>query len=48
MICIYIWLSLSRDAKTAGFLWLAAGVIYLAFLTRGFTRPLAKTWELPA
>ncbi|WP_051669980.1 APC family permease [Bryobacter aggregatus] len=48
LVCIYIWLSLSKDAKTTGFLWLGIGVIYLAFLTKGFRKPLEKTWELPS
>lgn len=35
-VCTYLWLSLSTKAKIAGFVWLAIGVAYLAFLTRGF------------
>jgi putrescine importer len=42
VVCIYVWLSLSADAKTAGFAWLAAGLIYLAFLTKGFSRPVGE------
>jgi amino acid transporter len=38
--CAYIWWNLSPHAKLAGFLWLGIGVVYLAFLTRGFTRRL--------
>lgn len=34
--CTYVWLSLSHNAKIAGFVWLGVGVIYLAILTRGF------------
>lgn len=45
-VCIYIWLSLSTDAKTAGFAWLILGLAYLAFLTRGFSRPVGEL-ELP-
>jgi len=36
IVCAYVWLSLSRNAKIAGFGWLAIGVIYLAAITRGF------------
>lgn len=35
-VCAYLWMSLSNNAKIAGFLWLGAGTIYLAILTRGF------------
>jgi amino acid transporter len=44
-VCIYVWLSLSPDAKRAGFAWLAVGVVYLAILTKGFSRP-ARRMEL--
>lgn len=39
-VCAYVWLSLSRDAKLAGFLWLLLGVLYLALHTRGFRRAM--------
>lgn len=42
IVCVYVWSSLSPDARSAGFVWLAAGVIYLLVLTRGFTRPVSK------
>ena len=35
-VCTYIWLNLSWKARLAGFIWLAAGALYLAVLTRGF------------
>lgn len=41
-VCVYVWFSLSADAKTAGFTWLAAGLAYLAFLTKGFSRPVGE------
>lgn len=34
--CAYVFLNLSWKAKAAGWCWLAIGVLYLAFLTRGF------------
>jgi amino acid transporter len=37
-MCLYVWTSLSQKAKIAGFIWLAIGAIYLAILTRGFSR----------
>lgn len=42
IFCTYIWLNLSGHAKIAGFIWLGIGVVYLAFHTRGFTRPVAQ------
>jgi amino acid transporter len=40
-VCFYIWLHLSRFALALGGLWLAAGFLYLLFLTRGFTQEIA-------
>ena len=37
--CIYLWINLSYKAKIVGFIWLGLGVIYLAGLTRGFSKP---------
>jgi len=37
-ICFYIWLHLSPFALKLGAIWMAVGLIYLLFLTRGFTR----------
>lgn len=45
VFCAYLWISLSSKAKISGFVWLAIGVCYLAFLTRGFRvmpKPLAS------
>lgn len=39
-ICLAIWLSLRNVAKIAGVTWLAAGVIYGAWKTRGFREPI--------
>jgi putrescine importer len=36
LVCGYLWMSLSKNAKLAGFAWLAGGAAYLAILTRGF------------
>lgn len=40
-VCLYVWLHLSRFALGLGGLWLALGFLYLLFLTRGFTQPIA-------
>ena len=45
-ICGYLWLSLRWPAKLAGGAWLAAGVLYGAWKTRGFRRNLVS-FELP-
>ncbi len=36
LVCGYVWMSLSRNAKWVGFGWLALGAAYLAVITRGF------------
>jgi amino acid transporter len=35
-ICLYIWLNLRTPAKIAGSAWVAVGIIYGAWRTRGF------------
>ncbi len=50
VVCTYIWLNLTFAAQLAGFGWLLAGGIYLAFLTRGFLRQpvvLGNLSEIP-
>jgi putrescine importer len=39
LFCLWIWLSLHRMAMIVGGIWCALGIVYLAFITRGFTRP---------
>lgn len=39
-ICMYIWLSLRTPAKIAGGIWLAVGVVYAAYKTRGFRKAI--------
>jgi amino acid transporter len=41
VVCLYIWLSLRTQAKIAGFSWLALGLAYGAWRTRGFKQHLA-------
>jgi len=43
LICGYIWLSLRTPAKILGGLWLAAGILYGAWKTGGFRRPVEFT-----
>lgn len=38
-LVIWLWTSLSSTALIFGLVWLAAGLAYLAWLTRGFRRP---------
>lgn len=46
LVCAYVWISLSAQAKTLGFVWLGIGLVYLAVITGGFRRP-AKRLQLP-
>jgi putrescine importer len=46
-ICFFIWLNLSRPAKIAGAIWLAAGIIYGAVRTKGF-QPELISFDAPA
>jgi amino acid transporter len=46
VVCGYIWMNLGTSARVLGFLWLAAGAVYLAILTRGFRMPV-KGLEIP-
>jgi amino acid transporter len=45
-ICLYLWLSLRPIAKLAGAAWLAAGILYGAIQTRGFSRNMVS-FEVP-
>jgi putrescine importer len=36
LICLLLWLNLSRPAKIAGAIWMIAGIIFGAWKTRGF------------
>ena len=40
VVCFYLWYSLGPKAKLAGLCWLAAGVLYGAWRTSFFTKPL--------
>jgi len=42
LFCLAIWWNLSRPARIAGGVWLAAGLIQIAIKTRGFRRPTAS------
>ena len=46
-ICLLLWLSLSWHAKLMGTLWMAAGIAYGAWNTRGFRSELVN-FEIPA
>ena len=36
---VWLWTSLSGQSIRLGLIWLAVGVVYLLWLTRGFRRP---------
>ena len=42
MICLLLWLNLSRPAKIAGTIWMALGIAYGAIRTRGFRSELVS------
>ena len=46
LICLLLWLNLSRPAKIAGTIWMAAGIAFGAWKTRGFRHDLVD-FELP-
>jgi putrescine importer len=39
VVDVYLLLHLDGKAKLLGVIWLTCGVLYLAYLTRGFRRP---------
>jgi amino acid transporter len=45
-ICLLLWLNLSHPAKLAGSVWMAAGIAFGAWKTRGFRSDLVD-FELP-
>ena len=47
LICLALWLSLSRPAKIAGIIWMAAGIAFGSWKTHGFRRSLID-FNLPA
>jgi putrescine importer len=46
-VCLLLWLNLSRTAQIAGSIWMAAGIVYGAWKTRGFRGELVN-FEIPA
>jgi len=46
LICLLLWLNLSRPAKIAGVIWMAAGIAFGAWKTRGFRGDLVN-FDLP-
>jgi putrescine importer len=52
LICLYLWLSLGTVAKISGLIWLSAGLLYGAWRTSWFRKPLQfeplDTDEAPA
>jgi amino acid transporter len=47
VICLLLWLSLGNTAKIAGTIWMAAGIAFGAWKTRGFRGDLVN-FDLPA
>ena len=46
LICLGVWANLSRPAMIAGSIWMAAGIAFGVWKTRGFREPLS--FEIPA
>jgi amino acid transporter len=46
LICLLLWLNLSRPAKIVGAIWMAVGILFGAIKTRGFRGSLID-FELP-
>lgn len=45
LICLGLWLNLSRPAQIVGGIWMVAGILFGVWKTRGFREPLS--FELP-
>jgi putrescine importer len=46
LICLLLWLNLSRPAKIGGAIWMAVGIAFGAWKTRGFRGDLVN-FDLP-
>lgn len=46
VFCLFIWLNLEWPAKMAGGIWMAAGIAYGAYRTKGFRRELVN-FDMP-
>jgi len=46
IVCLLLWLNLSKPAKIAGVVWMALGIAYGAYRTRGFRAELV-TFDVP-
>ena len=46
-VCLLLWLNLSRTARIAGSVWMAAGIAYGAWKTHGFRGDLVN-FDIPA
>src|SRR5260221_11373659 len=46
VICLALWLSLSRPAQIVGSIWMIAGIVFGIWKTRGFREPLS--FDVPA
>ena len=42
IVCLAIWINLSRFSLWLGAIWMLAGLLYLCFLTRGFRKSLTE------
>lgn len=47
LVCLLLWLNLSRPAQISGAIWMAVGIVYGAWRTRGFRGELVN-FEIPS
>jgi phosphotransferase system glucose/maltose/N-acetylglucosamine-specific IIC component len=47
LICLLLWLNLSRTAIIAGLIWMAVGITLAAWRTRGFRTDIVN-FEMPS
>lgn len=47
VICLFLWLNLSKPAFIVGSVWMTVGILYGAYRTRGFRSQLV-TFDMPA
>jgi len=46
-VCLLLWLNLGRTAQIAGSIWMAAGIAFGAWKTKGFRGELVN-FDIPA
>ena len=42
LICFYLWVSLSKTAQVAGWIWMVLGILYGAYITSGYRKAMPR------